>query len=248
MTADIHSDFEAGSLATPAVAVAARASTNTPLLIPAAIESMLVVDLQAELKRRGLPSKGKKAQLIAALTEALRTAGGPASGVRDSAALSDAREAAFELMRLLDTALSHVHNTGDDAAHFRVCWTGRGKNLLNRFKQEIVHSLRAICHAPVHILTLRERQEFIAKTRRAVGRTALCLSGGGVLAMCVCGPSRILVCVWVGVGGWVWVCVCVCVCVFVLQIMVFCGVVSEKRTASAVARHFCELFVCATFA
>ena len=59
--------------------------------------------------------------------------------------------------------------------------TGEGKEIIKKFKECVIDSLNWIANHDQ--ISLDAKLEFFKSRRRSVGRTALCLSGGGSLSM-----------------------------------------------------------------
>lgn len=107
--------------------------------------------------------------------------------LRDARSRGDLPALMFELRKALHRDVGNAENP----ALFTRALAGT-KHLLLRYQEEVTAALRAVRDADEAALPLQEKHAFLRSAKRALGRTALCLSGGGSLSMYHMGVIRTL--------------------------------------------------------
>ncbi|TPX70181.1 hypothetical protein SpCBS45565_g01886 [Spizellomyces sp. 'palustris'] len=109
------------------------------------------------------------------------------------AQLKKARESGnmSSMMFMLRTSLSRNLGDAGNPRLYGATHVGT-KRLIEDCIDEVIRQLHFICEEESPQITLKAKYDFFTQTQRAYGRTALCLSGGGALALCHVGVVKTL--------------------------------------------------------
>ncbi|KNC97622.1 uncharacterized protein SPPG_07090 [Spizellomyces punctatus DAOM BR117] len=109
------------------------------------------------------------------------------------AQLKKARESGnmSSMMFMLRTSLSRNLGDAGNPRLYGITHVGT-KRLIEDYIDEVIRQLHFICEEESPQITLKAKYDFFTQTQRAYGRTALCLSGGGALALCHVGVVKTL--------------------------------------------------------
>jgi len=72
------------------------------------------------------------------------------------------------------------------------CYIGT-KHIIEEYFECLQQCIEQMAAAPISSISIEDRLEYFLRCKRSLGRTALCLSGGGSLSMAHCGVIRVLV-------------------------------------------------------
>jgi hypothetical protein len=100
---------------------------------------------------------------------------------------NDIHKLVFTLRKVLHRNFGHINNE----MLYKHCIIGT-KYLVDDFLKEVCNSLKLIADADANQLSMEEKFNFFKLARHNVGKTALCLSGGGSLSMYHMGVVRAL--------------------------------------------------------
>ncbi|KAL1515922.1 hypothetical protein AB1Y20_002536 [Prymnesium parvum] len=114
--------------------------------------------------------------------------------VSAAAALQQARQAADveELARLLRSSMQRNHLNIDAPSLHRSCRVGT-KTAIRNYMHELVEAIRFLCKYDHPSLPFSAKIQLFQRCSICLGHTALCLSGGGALAMYHMGVVRALI-------------------------------------------------------